>query len=327
MRDVSHKVNTLRTAVAKAILRVSPSTIQQIKGNALPKGNPLEVAKVAAIQAAKNTSQIIPYCHPMPVEFVGVDFQLDEDSIEVVVTVKAIYKTGVEMEALTAASVAALTIYDMAKMVDDLMQIESVTLMSKTGGKSDYLIAPERQTNRRAAVLVLSDTISAGKAEDRSGQYIAKQLQDKGFEIAELTVLADEESAIVPAVRRICDDSQVDLLITTGGTGLSPRDNTPEALNRLIERELPGIAEAIRRYGQDRNSHAMLSRGVAGVRKQTIIVSLPGSLGAAQDGIAVLFPAINHAFKMLEGGGHQEGQRVTGQVETGHAETSRLRTS
>ncbi|MFA7336116.1 MAG: bifunctional molybdenum cofactor biosynthesis protein MoaC/MoaB [Candidatus Obscuribacterales bacterium] len=317
MRDVSHKVNTLRTAVAKAILRVSPSTIQQIKSNTLPKGNPLEVAKVAAIQAAKNTSQIIPYCHPMPVEFVGVDFQLDEDSIEIAVTVKAVYKTGVEMEALTAASVAALTIYDMAKMVDELMQIESVTLMSKTGGKSDYLIAPERQTSRRAAVLVLSDSVSAGKAEDRSGQYIAKQLQERGFEIAELTILTDDESAIVPAVRRICDDLKVNLLITTGGTGLSPRDNTPEALSRLIERELPGIAEAIRSYGQDRNPHAMLSRGVAGLRKQTIIVSLPGSMGAAQDGIAVLFPAINHAFKMLEGGGHQESK----------PETSKLRTS
>ena len=316
MRDVSHKVNTLRTAVAKAILRVSPSTIQQIKNNTLPKGNPLEVAKVAAIQAAKNTSQIIPYCHPMPVEFVGVDFLLDEDSIEILTTVKAVYKTGVEMEALTAASVAALTIYDMAKMIDDLMQIESITLMSKTGGKSDYLIAAERQTSRRAAVLVLSDTISEGKAEDRSGQYIAKQLQERGFEIAELTVLSDDESTMVSAVRRICDDLKVDLLITTGGTGLSPRDNTPEALNRLIERELPGIAEAIRSYGQDRNPYAMLSRGTAGVRNQTIIVSLPGSLGAAQDGIAVLFPAINHAFKMLEGGSHKESKPETTQLKT-----------
>lgn len=308
MRDVSHKVNTLRTAVAKAILRVSPSTIQQIKSNTLPKGNPLEVAKVAAIQAAKNTSQIIPYCHPMPVEFVGVDFQLDEDSIEIEVTVKAVYKTGVEMEALTAASVAALTIYDMAKMVDDLMQIESVTLISKTGGKSDYAVAPEEKISRRAAVLVLSDTIAAGKAEDRSGQYIAKQLQEKGFEIVELSVLSDDESTIVSAIRRICDDLKADLLITTGGTGLSPRDNTPEALNRLIERELPGIAEAIRSYGQERNSYAMLSRSVAGMRNHTIIVSLPGSLGAAKDGIAVLFPAINHAFKMLEGGGHRESK-------------------
>jgi molybdenum cofactor biosynthesis protein MoaC len=305
MRDVSHKVSTLRTAVAKAILRVSPSTISQIKNNTLPKGNPLDVAKVAAIQAAKNTSQIIPYCHPMPVEYVGVNFQLDEDLIEILVTVKAVYKTGVEMEALTAASVAALTIYDMAKMVDELMQIESVTLVSKTGGKSDYSIAPELQSIRRAAILVLSDRVSAGQAEDRSGKYIAQQLEERGFDIAELSVLSDDQSVIAPAVKRICDELKVNLLITTGGTGLSPRDNTPEALKDLIERDLPGISEAIRNYGQERNSYSMLSRGVAGTRGNTIIVSLPGSLGAAQDGITVLFPAINHAFKMIEGGDHK----------------------
>ena len=127
--------------------------------NTLPKGSPLAVAKVAAIQAAKNTSTIIPYCHPIPVEFVGVEFHLDEDSIEIECTVRAVYKTGVEMEALTAASVAALTIYDMAKMVDDLMQIESVTLISKKGGKSDF--APDLINRKpgakqhRAAVMVL----------------------------------------------------------------------------------------------------------------------------------------------------------------------------
>ncbi|CAN5549396.1 bifunctional molybdenum cofactor biosynthesis protein MoaC/MoaB [soil metagenome] len=305
MRDVSQKVNTLRTAVAKAILRVSPSTIEQIKTHKLPKGNPLEVAKVAAIQAAKNTSQIIPYCHPMPVEFVGVEFQLDEDFIEILVTVKAVYKTGVEMEALTGASVAALTIYDMAKMVDDLMQIESVTLVSKTGGKSDYAPAAEATVQRRAAVLVFSDRIASGKAEDRSGQYLVKQLTERGFAIAEFSVVSDDESEIAHAVRRICDDLKVDLLVTSGGTGLSPRDNTPKALKNFIDRELPGIAEAIRNYGQDRNSYSMLSRSVAFTRKNTIVVSLPGSLGAAQDGIAVLFPAINHAFKMIAGGDHE----------------------
>ena len=89
MRDVSHKVNTLRTAVAKAILRVSPSTIEEIRAGTLPKGNPLDVAKVAAIQAAKNTSQIIPYCHPLPVDFVGVEFHMGEDMIEIEVKVKA----------------------------------------------------------------------------------------------------------------------------------------------------------------------------------------------------------------------------------------------
>lgn len=303
MRDVSQKVSTLRTAVAKAILRVSPDTITQIKKGSLPKGNPLEVARVAAVQAAKNTSQLIPYCHPLPIDYVGVEFHIDEDCIEIETTVKAIYKTGVEMEALTAASVAALTIYDMAKMVDDLMQIESITLISKTGGKSDY--KPESAEVRKAAVLTLSDSISRNKGEDLSGKILLEALEDHGFQVIEYAVLPDDESEIVPAVRRICDELKADLLLTTGGTGLSPRDNTPEALKRLIERELPGISEALRAYGQERNSFSMLSRGVAGLREQTIIVALPGSPSAARDGVKVLFPVINHAFKMLAGQGHK----------------------
>ncbi|MBK8224082.1 MAG: bifunctional molybdenum cofactor biosynthesis protein MoaC/MoaB [Candidatus Obscuribacter sp.] len=304
MRDVSQKVSTLRTAMAKAILRVSPDTIEQIKKGTLPKGNPLEVARVAAVQAAKNTSQIIPYCHPLPIDYVGVEFHLDEDFIEIETTVKAIYKTGVEMEALTAASVAALTIYDMAKMVDDLMQIESVTLMSKTGGKSDYQ-ADSAGATRKAAVLTLSDSISRNKGEDVSGKILLAALEEQGFQVIEYAVLPDDESEIVPAVRRICDELKADLLLTTGGTGLSPRDNTPEALKRLIERELPGISEALRAYGQERNSFSMLSRGLAGLRDKTIIVALPGSPSAAQDGVKVLFPVVNHAFKMLAGQGHK----------------------
>ena len=107
MRDVSAKIKTLRVATARAVLKVSPSTIQMIREGRVPKGDPLAVSKVAAIQGAKNTPQIIPYCHPVPLDFVSVDFELQDSAIIVTTTAKAIYKTGVEMEALTAASVAA----------------------------------------------------------------------------------------------------------------------------------------------------------------------------------------------------------------------------
>src|SRR5262245_44076344 len=112
MRDISFKIKTFRSARAQAVITASPDTIQQIRDNQIPKGNPLEIAKVAAVQAAKNTSQIIPYCHPLPIDYVGVTFTLKEDRIEIETEVKVIHKTGVEMEALTAASVAALTLYD-----------------------------------------------------------------------------------------------------------------------------------------------------------------------------------------------------------------------
>ena len=306
MRDVSHKVSTLRTARARAVLKVSPSTIEAIRTNTLHKGDPLSVAKVAAVQAAKNTSLIIPYCHPMPVEYVGVEFHLDEDSIAIECEVKAVYKTGVEMEALTAASAAALTIYDMAKMVDDLMQIENCVLLSKTGGKSDYAMAAQDVGRLKAAVIVLSDSISAGKAVDASGKLIQEALAQNGYETIKSIVLKDDESEIVPIVRRMVDEEGIDLILTTGGTGLGPRDVTPDALKRLFDKDLPGVTEAIRKYGQERMTFAMLSRSVAGMRGKSIIISLPGSTGGVKDGLNVLFTAITHAFKIIAGGAHGE---------------------
>ncbi len=143
MWDVSNKGWTDRVARARAVLRTAPATITALRAGELPKGDPLPVARVAAVQAAKNTPGIIPYCHPLPLDKVGVEFEILEDCIVITTEVKATYKTGVEMEALTAASVAALTIYDMLKMIDMGMRIEEVALLEKRGGKSDFARATE----------------------------------------------------------------------------------------------------------------------------------------------------------------------------------------
>jgi cyclic pyranopterin phosphate synthase len=305
MRDVTRKINTHRTAIAKALVKVSPPTIDLIKQNKTPKPDVLQTARVAGIQAAKNTSQIIPYCHPLPITHAQVDFVMDEDVIEITCQVKAIYKTGVEMEALTGASVAALTVYDMVKAVDDLLAIESIHLMKKTGGKSSFKKPTATEEKRKAVVIVMSDSVSAGKTEDISGKLIVERLEEEGLEVIEMKTLPDDEAAIFPAVRAYADESKVDLIITTGGTGISPRDNTTEAVSRLIERELPGVTEAIRAYGQERNPYAMLSRSCAGVRNKTVIICLPGSTGGVQDGMDAIFPAIFHSFSMLAGEGHE----------------------
>jgi cyclic pyranopterin monophosphate synthase len=302
MRDISRKITTLRTAIAQATLRVSPSTIALIRENKIPKGNPLEVAKVAAIQGAKNTSQIIPYCHPLPIDFVGVEFTVGEASIVATVEVKAIYKTGVEMEALTGASVAALTLYDMMKMLDDEMEILGVQLLSKKGGKSDF--AKFGAMKLRAAVLVMSDSVSAGKKEDTSGKIIVERLKELDVEVADYAVVPDDSKKIEEKLLLYADSLKVDLVITTGGTGLGPRDTTPEVIKKIIEREIPGVAEAARVYGQARTPLAMLSRSVAGVRGKTIIVSLPGSKKGVTESLDALFPTLLHVFKMLRGEGH-----------------------
>lgn len=302
MRDISNKTSTLRTAVAKATLKVSPQTIQSIREGKIPKGDPLPVAKVAAIQAAKNTSQIIPYCHPLPVDFVDCRFDLHADSIEITTEVKAIYKTGVEMEALTAASVAALTIYDMAKQVDEKMEIVGVMLVKKKGGKSDF--SPKLDRPLKAAVLVLSDSVSSGTKEDTSGKAIAERLKGKGVEVVEYKILPDDVETIQETLIRFADEMKLDLVFTTGGTGLGPRDTTPEAMAKVIEREIPGIVEASRVHGQERLPMAMLSRARAGLRGGTIIINLPGSKRGVEESLDAIFPGLFHAFFMVWGGGH-----------------------
>ncbi len=303
MRDISRKVVTHRTAVARAVLHLDPEIIERIRRKEIPKGDPLEIAKMAAIQAAKNTYQLIPYCHQIPIEFVGVDFNVADRSISIETKVKASYKTGVEMEAMTAATVAALTIYDMVKMFDKEARIDAVELLRKTGGKSDF----EGELGRvfRAACLVMSDSISKGQGEDRSGAIIAEKLRQHGIDVVEHKVIPDDKELIAAEIRRLADESKVDFIIASGGTGLGPRDVTPETLDTLFDKELPGIAESIRAYGQEKTPYSMLSRANAGVRKQTIIVSIAGSTGAARDALDVLFPYLLHSVDMLAGKCHE----------------------
>ncbi len=308
MRDISDKIKTLRTASAQATLKASPGLIEVIRNGTAPKGDPLIVAKIAAIQAAKNASQIIPYCHPLPVDYVGVDFELHEDSIDITVTIKVIYKTGVEMEALTAASVAVLTIYDMLKMFDEEMEITGVKLLKKKGGKSDFKQTIGKQLN--TAVIVISDSVSAGTKADLSGQVILEKLKTLSFpsEKTQYKIISDDMDGIIKTFKQLTDDENIDLIISTGGTGLSPRDNTPEAMKDIIERDVPGMAEMMRNYGQERTPYAMLSRGRVGLRGKTLIINLPGSKNGVKESLDALFPAVLHGFKILRGGGHSSEQ-------------------
>ncbi len=302
MRDISLKSITLRIAEATATLRLAPETLAQIRHNKIPKGDPLPVAKVAAVQAAKNTSLMIPYCHPLPLEAVECRFVLGRNTIEVKTEVKATYKTGVEMEALAAASAAALTLYDMLKMIDDSMEITNIRLVSKKGGKSD--IRPVRKKLRSAAVLIISDSVSAKRSSDASGKIIVEALRREGFSVKIPRTIPDDPVRIKSALMHFADHDQVDLVLTTGGTGLGPRDRTPEATADILDREISGVVEILRSVGQQRTPYSMLSRGKAGMRGKALIINLPGSPKGVTDSLAVLFPALHHAFDIIAGGGH-----------------------
>ncbi len=156
----------------------------------------------------------------------------------------------------------------------------------------------------KAAVLTVSDGCARGTRVDESGPHIRERLVGSGFEVVAAEVRPDEPGEIADLLRHWADELKVDVVLTTGGTGFSPRDRTPEATVAVVDRRADGLVEALRADGMKRTPNACLSRGEAGLRSSTLIVNLPGSLKAVRDGMDFLLPILPHAVKMIAGGGH-----------------------
>jgi len=301
MVDITHKVNTLRTAIAEATLRVSSQkTIEAIENNKVPKGNVFEMAKAAGLLAVKNTASVIPDCHPLPIEYTAIKYKIEDLKINIQLTVKTIYKTGVEVEAMHGVSITALTMYDMLKPIDKQIEIEAIKLLNKKGGKSSF---KEKNTSKlKASVIVCSDSIFAGKKEDKAGKAIIEKLKESQVQISKYEIIPDELELIRKKAIEYTKDHN--LIIFTGGTGLSKRDVTPEALEPILDRRIPGIEEAIRNYGQNRIPYSMLSRSLAGTIGNCLVLALPGSTKGAQESMDAVFPHVLHIFKIFKGYQH-----------------------
>lgn len=316
MRDISHKQITLRTAKAIAIIFCSEKSIELIQTNMLPKGNLFDVARAAGFLGAKLTPQLLPHCHPVTID--GMDFTfefldrgvhsdllndniLNRTGILIQGKAKSIGRTGIEMETLTAVSVAALEIYDMLKPVDTELEIGHIKLLEKKGGKSDrsrYI-----EDSPVCAVLVCSDSCAKGEREDISGMTICSMLEQLNAKVKYYTILPDDKDKIQAQIK-VWVNEDVHFIFTTGGTGLGPRDNTVSAVKEILERDADGITEAIRSFGQMRTPLAMMSRSVAGSIDKTLIVTLPGSVNGARESLEAILPGVFHARKMLDGEGH-----------------------
>ena len=302
MVNITHKSSSLRKAIATAIVSVSKQeTIDAVKNKTVPKGDPFEFSRAAGLLAIKKTSDVIPDCHPLPIEYASITHELDGLNIIVTVEVHTIYKTGVEVEAMHGAAITALTIYDMLKPLDKGVEISTIKLEQKKGGKTDF--KDQEVNDLRCAVIVCSDGVAAGEREDKSGKTIVEKLEQLKLSVSHHDIIPDDLPTIQEKVKQLSKE-EFDLILLTGGTGLSPKDVTPDAIAPLLDREIPGIMEAARNYGQQRTPYAMLSRGVAGFIKNTLVITLPGSPKGVSETIDAIFPYVLHVFRVKEGAQH-----------------------
>ncbi|WP_174184767.1 bifunctional molybdenum cofactor biosynthesis protein MoaC/MoaB [Nocardia barduliensis] len=332
MVDVSAKSDTTRIAVAAGELRTTAEVVALVRADDLPKADVLSTARIAGIAGAKKTSELIPLCHQLALSSVRVEFDFTDTAITIEATAKTKGPTGVEMEALTAVAVAGLTLHDMVKAVDPAATLTDVRLLTKEGGKHGHWERPAEESasgpstgedlaagaetpeatepefdeaEHSAVVLVASTGVAAGTRVDTTGPLLVDWLTGLGFAVRGPLVYADAEIefGLADALR-----FEPHLVVSTGGTGASPTDATPEATLAVLDRELPGVAEAIRQRGTAKFPLAALSRGVAGLAGHSVIVNLPGSPGGVRDGIAVLEPLLGHLLAQVAGGGsHDNG--------------------
>lgn len=285
MKDISAKNETYREAKASAFVTMPREAQVLLRERRLEKGDALEIARMAGIVAAKRTPELIPFCHGILITQAEVGYRFDDDGVEVLATVRTIASTGVEMEALTAASIAALTLYDMLKPHTTELAIRDVRLSSKEGGKSDYrdeLVPPATVAlvacgGKRGALDLLANLIG----------------EEANANIVETLVSIGSREALRNEVRRLVGQG-VEVVLTVGGTGVVHDDFAVEALRPLVDRDMPGVMEAARAYGQRRTPYSMLSRGISGMSEGTMIVTFPGSTRGVKETYAAVFPGILH---------------------------------
>ncbi|TAM04190.1 MAG: bifunctional molybdenum cofactor biosynthesis protein MoaC/MoaB, partial [Rhodanobacter sp.] len=294
MADIRNKRPTRRRAVAVGELQAGPVAYPLIVERRLPKGDALLMAEVAGLQGAKQASALMPLCHPLTLELVRVRCEpvAERFAIRVYCEVATEARTGVEMEALAGVSAAVLTLYDLSKPVEPALAIGGIRLLFKEGGKSGLWRHPEGMSEAECAqyrprdsarldtvpcaVITLSDRAYAGTYEDRSGPLLVDRLKALGARVEQVELLPDGIEPLATRLRALAH-AGIRLCLCTGGTGLGPRDVTPEALAQVADRRITGLAEMFRSESARHTPLAWLSRAEVVQVGGMLVFALPGS--------------------------------------------------
>jgi molybdenum cofactor biosynthesis protein MoaC len=326
MIDVGGKAVTHRRALARGAAQLTKAAFEALRDRRNPKGDVLALAEAAGLMAAKRTAELIPLCHPLPLTQVRLAFRLDESAhrVEVSCEAAAEAKTGVEMEALCGVSGALLTIYDLSKAVDPLITLTGIELVRKEGGKQglwerskikdqrseikDHELINEHEKDKsladlRCAVITVSDRAARGERKDESGPRAAEFLKARGATVMGTRIVTDDREQIEKAALAACAE-KADVVILSGGTGVGPRDVTPETIQGLCDRWIPGIGERLRASGAAKTEMSWLSRSGGGLRGRTLLVALPGSPRAVEEGLSALENILAHAVQIAGGANH-----------------------
>lgn len=297
MRDISDKPSTARQARAETWVRMPSDCAQRVLEGTIDKGDVREAARIAGMMAIKRCWELLPHCHPLTLQHSALEFELQDDALRIECMVATIGPTGVEMEALTGASVAALTVYDMLKPHAGMdLSIDGTRLLEKTGGKSDHRRA--LKSARPAHIITVSSRIANGGKPDAAADWLASALEQAGFAPIQRQVLAAQPQALRDALQQAVEDNNA-LIITLGGTGLAPDDFAPETVAEMLDKDVPGIMETARQFGQQRTPLALIARGVAGTIGRSLVITLPGSAAGARESWSAIRTGVVHAVGVL----------------------------
>ncbi len=328
MINVNRKRNTYRRALAVGTIFVGKDAFNLIKEKRLPKGDAIALAEIGGIMGAKQVPTNIPMCHPLSLDQVSVVCELNESdySITVYCLVCAYAKTGVEMEALAGVNNALLVIYDLSKMIHANLEIRQIKLLFKEGGKQKLWCnekgfpsqlkslltkAKAPLLDKQIYLMTCSDRASQGHYQDISGVTLKNILIAQGAHIVGQQVIADEADAIRYTVQQAMKNNNIDLIICSGGTGLSQRDVTPDVLRTLCDREITGISELLRYEGAAYTRYSWLSRVFVGQYKHVLIIALPGSPKAVKECLEILLDKVlEHALAIISGDQYAQLSRI-----------------